>query len=561
MKRRMIKLGELTLHSNNPRRKQENIEELAESIRSNGLIQALAVIDGENGKEVIIGSRRFKALNMVYDAEQEVACDDYGKLSDDEILSLQIVENLQRENIHPLEEVAAIKKKIKEGGIEEAAAVLGKDGKYIKRMLLLDKLIPPFKRIFKKDGMYLHQALLICRYPKLNQEALFEQVEEDDIKEMTAKDILWYLNNNTIEIDSISFPLDATDLGGEGACVNCKYNTEDAEQLFEGGKKVCTNLLCYNKKVNNYIKKIVKEFEATNQEYVFLGNDWLGEEYEGQKVKNAGDYSIMPNGRIKGIFVHSGYSWNIGDIVNIEPAEFKMPKVQYSSPIEEKKAKLERKKSRIEKKLYTEYKNALRNTILTDSKNSYTNAPDILKETILRIVLKDLSKKDIEILYPDLMDIEPYNHPEALKQFIKTDKELIEFLLTIASLRVFYTESLSAGFSNNLIDLAAFYEVEIEKYYAEALLSSKAEIEEEEKELKEEEKEYKKWLKEKKKELNSKTPIELPGGTVYTYGDDLSKYDERDLKRIARYFKISIPKKYMPEDIQEEISSSLESLL
>ena len=89
--------------STNPRRTFEPLKlaELAESLRTQGLIQPVTVRPHNEGFEIVAGARRFRAAQIAQLAELPVRILD---LTDEQTLEIQIIENSQRAEVHPYEE-------------------------------------------------------------------------------------------------------------------------------------------------------------------------------------------------------------------------------------------------------------------------------------------------------------------------------------------------------------------------------------------------------------------------------------------------------------------------
>ena len=121
-----VKLGQLHESPFNPRQKFDGLEELAESIRANGVIQPLIVRKtGDNGAgfEIIAGARRYRAAKL---AKQDTVPVLVRDLNDTEARTEQIIENLQRENIAPLEEATAYQELLKANNSALAAEVIAR---------------------------------------------------------------------------------------------------------------------------------------------------------------------------------------------------------------------------------------------------------------------------------------------------------------------------------------------------------------------------------------------------------------------------------------------------
>lgn len=91
-----------------------SLQELADSIKANGILEPIVVADTPAGYQIIAGERRWRAAKMVGLVEVPVIIK---KVSQQEMLVLSIVENLQREDLHVLEEAAGYKRLVDDFGL------------------------------------------------------------------------------------------------------------------------------------------------------------------------------------------------------------------------------------------------------------------------------------------------------------------------------------------------------------------------------------------------------------------------------------------------------------
>lgn len=117
----------------------ESIDELAVSIRENGLIQPLVVRAKGSGFELIAGERRWRASQQAGITDVPVVI---REASDREVLELALVENLQRENLNPVEEAAGYAQLVSQFQLrqEDVAARVGKNRVHIAQSLRLLRL-------------------------------------------------------------------------------------------------------------------------------------------------------------------------------------------------------------------------------------------------------------------------------------------------------------------------------------------------------------------------------------------------------------------------------------
>lgn len=137
----LANIGEVRPNAFQPRKDfdEKSIEELAQSIKENGIIQPLVVRKSEGNYEIIAGERRWRAAQKVGLTKVPVIIKD---VSDKEALELALVENLQREDLNPIEEATAYEQLIQDFGLthEEISERIGKERSTITNQLRLLKL-------------------------------------------------------------------------------------------------------------------------------------------------------------------------------------------------------------------------------------------------------------------------------------------------------------------------------------------------------------------------------------------------------------------------------------
>ena len=118
---------------------ETSLEGLAESIRSHGIVQPLIVRRRGDGYELIAGERRWRAAKLAGLAKVPVVVKE---VPDDSLLEIALIENIQREDLNPIEEAQAYKKLIETVGLtqEALASRVGRDRSYITNYLRLLRL-------------------------------------------------------------------------------------------------------------------------------------------------------------------------------------------------------------------------------------------------------------------------------------------------------------------------------------------------------------------------------------------------------------------------------------
>ena len=123
----------------------EKIQELADSIKEKGIIQPLLVKEIEKGYQLIAGERRLRAANMAGLKKVPVIVK---KVSEEEQLEYSLIENVQREDLNPIEEAEAYQKLINDFNYtqQKLSQVMGKDRATIANQIRLLKLPPMIKQ-------------------------------------------------------------------------------------------------------------------------------------------------------------------------------------------------------------------------------------------------------------------------------------------------------------------------------------------------------------------------------------------------------------------------------
>lgn len=130
--------------------RQESLEELAESIRNQGLVQPIVVRPIAGGYELIAGERRWRAAQMAGLQEIPAVIKD---VPDQAAAAMALIENIQRENLNPLEESQALQRLIDEFGLthQETADSVGRSRAAVSNLLRLLDLEDAVKKMLD-DG-------------------------------------------------------------------------------------------------------------------------------------------------------------------------------------------------------------------------------------------------------------------------------------------------------------------------------------------------------------------------------------------------------------------------
>lgn len=289
-----INISDIRASLTNPRKRFDSVDlqDLADSIKQHGVMQPILVrptndaavsMDptGHTPYEIVAGERRWRASKL---AEQETIPAIVRELDDLETLQLQIIENLQRSDLHPLEEAQGFKalldnKDAKSWDADELAAKIGKSRSYIYGSLKLNELCNYAQDLFL-DGKFGREiALLIARIPgaKLQEQAAKDIVLSEHSFRMAKQYI-----RNAFTLDLSKAPWDKNSITlypMAGSCLSCPKRTGNYPELFPDieSPDVCTDTACFAAKKVAYAKDVI----ATNPRAI-----------HGDKAKEIAPYGV-----------------------------------------------------------------------------------------------------------------------------------------------------------------------------------------------------------------------------------------------------------------------------
>lgn len=178
-----ININDIKPNKNQPRKvfDEDKIAELAASITEHGIIQPLVVREKENGYEIVAGERRWRAARK---AElKEVPCL-IRQFTDEENMLIAIIENMQREDLNPIEEAEGIEQMIKTYGLTQAevSKSVSKSRPYITNSLRLLKLPAEIRDLVSEGKLSTgHARALIPLTDKKKQAELCRRIIEDGL--------------------------------------------------------------------------------------------------------------------------------------------------------------------------------------------------------------------------------------------------------------------------------------------------------------------------------------------------------------------------------------------
>lgn len=297
---KMVAMDEISVSKTNPRKTfdKDALKELEESVKQHGVLQPILVRSlvpaGKKSKpfELVCGERRYRAATAA--GLTEIPCN-IRMLTDDEAFELQIIENLERKDVHPLEEAFAFKRMIDSGRytLEDVAAKLAKPVRFVVQRLKFNDLIDEVATDFRNGVIGVGHAILLARLEPVYQKEHFDdartgwRADPDNPDYGTIHELRGAIEDHTIELESAPFPLDDAELvKSAGACSTCLKRTKCNPVLFEDMKDSdrCMDDKCYDKKEEAFIVK-----EALNiidqAQQIILVSGWSGDAPDDVKDK------------------------------------------------------------------------------------------------------------------------------------------------------------------------------------------------------------------------------------------------------------------------------------
>jgi ParB family chromosome partitioning protein len=282
-----IPLAKIRESKANPRRffDEAKLAELADNIEQHGVLQPILVRplpEGEAGAyELVAGARRYRASKL---AKRESIPATVRELTDAQALELRVIENVQRVDVHPLDEAqgyaALIELQPHTYTVEGIAARVGKSPAYVNGRLRLIQLIPEAKQAFYEDKLTVAHAFEIARlqpndqgralqecFPQYRNAAAIlkdKKAEATTVRELRA----WIEREIHLDLKNAPFdPQDETLLPKAGACARCPKRTGSNPLLFPEvrQKSTCTDRECYRAKVEALVQIHAKPFEEKGE--------------------------------------------------------------------------------------------------------------------------------------------------------------------------------------------------------------------------------------------------------------------------------------------------------
>jgi len=278
----LVPIAACTPSPTNPRKRfdKDKLAELGDSIKLHGVLQPVLVRAlPEKGPlgvkyEIVVGERRWKASKLAGLAHIPVSI---RRLTDVQVLELQLTENLQRDDLDPLEEADGYKQlmALKKINADQLAELLGKSRSYVYTRTKLNDLCREARTALLDGKLDGSRALLIAR---IGHHDTQRQCLKDALSNrysrgpMSYRKLQEHIHENYM-LRIVDAPFDAKDpdlLPKAGPCTTCPKRTGNQPDLFGDVKRadICTDPKCFDDKRQAHFAGARKDLEALGHKVI-----------------------------------------------------------------------------------------------------------------------------------------------------------------------------------------------------------------------------------------------------------------------------------------------------
>ena len=258
-----LKIGSIKPAKRNRAIDKEQLDELARNIREFGVLSPILVRPMNGHHEIVYGHRRFLAARSVGLGEIPAII---RELDDRQALEAQLIENCQRQDIHPMEEAEYFERLTHEHGysVDDVAEKIGKSRSHVYGRLKYADLTKPARKAFWDGELTPSVALLVARVPASLQAKALKELTYDwnerrespisfrEASEIVQREFMLRLS------DAAFSKTDAALVPAAGACSSCPKRTGNQRELFDDVKSadVCTDPICFRSKLDAEWKRL-----------------------------------------------------------------------------------------------------------------------------------------------------------------------------------------------------------------------------------------------------------------------------------------------------------------
>ena len=198
----MVKINQVEPNRDQPRKDfdEDALVELADSIKQFGILQPLIVQKKKDYYEIIAGERRWRAAKIAWVKEVPVIVKEF---TDQEIVEISLIENIQRENLNPIEEAMAYKRLLEEFNLkqDEVAERVSKSRTAVTNSMRLLKLSPRVQQMIVDDMISTgHARALLAIDDEEQQYILANKIFDEKLSVRETEKLVKALKNPKKEI-------------------------------------------------------------------------------------------------------------------------------------------------------------------------------------------------------------------------------------------------------------------------------------------------------------------------------------------------------------------------
>ena len=255
-----LPLGKIKPDLEQPRKtfNDDALQQLSESIEKHGVLQPITVRQLNGHYIIVMGERRYRARKLA--GKKTVPCI-VRTYENNDVLEVQIIENLQRQDVEPTEEAEAIAYLSEKYAPTEIAKRLGRTDNFIRQRLKLAGLIDGFKHFVRNGEMTISLGVGVALFEPEEQQMMLETMGED----FNAHQINRMIKDQTYYLEKASFDVaDKKLVPKAGSCVECPFNAANQGNLFGEGKMVCTKAACFETKKSKSLLNLIEKSKKEN---------------------------------------------------------------------------------------------------------------------------------------------------------------------------------------------------------------------------------------------------------------------------------------------------------
>ena len=297
------------IHNENYRKHidEEKIIELAESMKSVQLLHPILVRDTGKGKYTLVfGERRLLAAK--YLNWTNIDCRIMQNVKSDKLVEIQLIENLQREQPHPIDESETFVQLTKITSVEQIASTIGVSEQYVYDRIHLKSLNAEIKRLFKDGHITLHHCLQFAKLQNSKQLELLERIKYNvpynekegehrfayrSVKEMRRiieKDFVCQLTKAPFDTEDKKLNRSA------GSCITCMKRSGANKTLFGDVQNddLCFDTKCFWKKTSAKLNNLEKQYVDAGNTVIRIDTSLIPDENEHENLVSLTEVHAIP---------------------------------------------------------------------------------------------------------------------------------------------------------------------------------------------------------------------------------------------------------------------------